>query len=375
LLCELPLVLAAESNLERRLQIIVEQLVELVPGAVRGALLLKDLGTGRLLLKACVPRNQPAVSLRLAQRAISNREAFIWHRAAESDLAGGSILYHKIATGMYAPLLWSGNIVGALCVDNPDRDSRFTAADLGLVKAVAQFASMAIGQHYGEEALRRQSEFSHRLFGSRFPPRVRESLLQQAAAESLVIGTRKSPVTVLISDIRGFTKLSEQIGAQRLSDLLNDYFPPLIEAIFQFGGSIERFVGDAIFAVFGSPEADNDQQENAVRAALEMQSVARALSAARASRRTSTCEIGIGIDSGPVLHGFIGNAERMEFAVIGPAANYAQRYCNGAQPGQVVISAAVHSQVWNLVNTQSVTIETKHEGQLQAYLVEALRST
>ncbi len=371
-LCEIPILIAAEPRFDRRLQLVVDELVSLIPGAARGALLLTDPATDKLLLSASAPAGQAAVSLRLARRALETREAFIWHEADEPGVAHPSVLRHRIATGMYAPVRWGDEVLGVLCADHPDRAARFAPGDLALLRVVAQYAGMAVVRHRTAEALRRQSDFTNRLFGGRFPPRVREELMRHAMADSLTLGTRQSPVTVLISDIRGFTRLSEQLGPQRLSDLLNDYFPLLIEAIFRHGGSIDRFVGDAIFAVFGSPEPDANQEENAVRAALDMQAAARALSALRASRGAGTCEIGVGVDCGTVLHGFIGNAERMEFAVVGDAANYASRYCAGAGPGQILISSAVNARVWNLVEAEPVVIQTKHEGDVHAHLVRGL---
>jgi adenylate cyclase len=194
--------------------------------------------------------------------------------------------------------------------------------------------------------------------------------MNEASTGTLPIGTRRSPVTILISDIRGFSQLTSRLGAQRMSDLLNECFPPLIEAIFSQGGTIERFVGDAIFAVFGSPEPDDNQHEHAVRAALEMQKTIKSLAETRAARDVETCTLGIGIDCGEALHGFIGNAERMEYAVIGDVANRAARFCAGATEGEVIISPEVHQWVWNLVSAEQTTIETKHEGNFTAYRIK-----
>jgi adenylate cyclase len=203
---------------------------------------------------------------------------------------------------------------------------------------------------------------------------VRQKLTQDAISGMLVVGTRQSDITVLISDIRGFTELTARLGPQRMSDLLNEYFPPLIETIFTHGGTIEKFVGDAIFAVFGSPEPDDKQHEQAVRAALRMQAVMNEVSDARARRGAETCCIGIGIDCGKALHGFIGNAERMEYTVIGDAANRASRYCNGAPAGQVLISPELYQWVYKILEVEPVTIPTKHEGDFHAYRIERVKS-
>jgi adenylate cyclase len=351
----------------------VHQSVSAIDGANRGALLLKDRNNQKLLLKAHVASDEPVISETLANRAMTEGRGFIWERGEDVDIPE-SMLRHQVQTGMYAPLIWRNKALGVLCVDNPQRASVFKVEDLQLLVAVAHYAGMAVANHYAQQDLRRHSDFTNRLICSRFPPRLRTKLMQLTSSGSLPLGTQQSLVTVLISDIRGFTELSAEIGAQRMSDMLNEYFPQLIEAIFKYNGTIERFVGDAIFAVFGSPEPDDKQQENAVRAAVAMQEVVTGLNAVRKGRNAPTCGLGIGIDCGEVLHGFIGNADRIEFTVIGNAANFASRYCNGAKPGEILISPEVHSRIWNLVAAEKATITTKHEGDIPAHRIKGFKS-
>jgi adenylate cyclase len=376
---ELPLQLGAETRLEALLQLVVERVVNVISSARRGALLVKDRATGRLTLKAHLPPGNPAVSRTMADQAMQRRKAFIWPPQSPTSLEQAkiddkesfqSMNRYEIESAMYAPLLWQDEVLGVLCVDNSEACPSFEGDDLRLLQAVAHHAAMAVAHHYAREDLRRHAEFTNRFFSSRFPPSVRDKLMNEASTGTLPIGTRRSQVTILISDIRGFTQLTSRLGAQRMSDLLNECFPPLIEAIFAHGGTIERFVGDAIFAVFGSPEPDDNQHENAVRAALEMQETIKLLAESREAREVETFSLGIGIDCGEALHGFIGNAERMEYAVIGNVANRASRYCAGASEGEVLISPEMHQWVWNLVTAEQTTIETKHEGTFNAYRIK-----
>jgi adenylate cyclase len=370
---ELPRQLGEETRLESLLQLVVERVVSVIPSARRGALLVKDRATARLTLKAHLPPGNPAVSRTMAKKAMEQRKAFIWPPQTHMDeeMLAASAVNHQISSAMYAPLIWRAEVLGVLCVDNSEAHPPFEADDLQLLQAVAQHAALAVAHHYAQEDVRRQTEFTNRFFSSRFPPSVRDKLMHEASAGTLTIGTRRSEVTILTSDIRGFTQLTSRLGAQRMSDLLNECFPPLIEAILSYGGTIERFVGDAIFAVFGSPEQDDNQHEHAVRAALEMQEVMSALNESREAREADTCVLGIGIDCGEALHGFIGNAERMEYAVIGDVANRASRYCSGAREGEVLISPEVHQWVWNLVTAEQTSIETKHEGTFKAYRIKS----
>jgi adenylate cyclase len=373
-LSKLPLRLTAETKLDRLCQAAVETVVELIPRARRCALLLKDRDRDLLSLEAYAPKTQiPTVSEQLANRAISTVSGFIWPDKSDEHFAQ----YHPVGTGMYSPLVWNEKAIGVICVDNLARMAPFANLDLHLLEVLAHYATMAIAQHTAREALAKQTEFTNRLFSSRFPPKVRDGLMRQAADDSLPTGTRRSLVTVLNSDIREFTKLSKELGPRRVGDLLNEYFPPLIEAIFAYGGTVERFAGDGIFAVFGAPEPDDRQQEHAVRAALEMQKTVDELNEVRGKRRTPISRIGIGIgigiDSGDVLNGFIGNAERLEFTVVGDAANYASRYCTSAAPGEILISQSVHSRVWKLVDSEPRQgIPTKN-GLLEGYVVKKLR--
>ena len=366
LLFELALKLGAEPNLDRALQLAVEQTGQIIPSAKRGALLLVERGSGRLMLKAHLPSDYRP-SERLARQAIEKREAFTWVLSNVIELSDSG----ATGNGMFVPLLAGDEAIGALCIDAPESHAVFNEADLRVLRAIGQFISMAFQQHQARTSPAMQAEFTNRLFSSRFPEKVRKVLLVQAAAGTLPIGTRRSLVTVLQSDIRGFTRLSEELGPQRLSDLLNAYFPPLIQAVLDFGGSAERTVGDAIFAVFGSPQSDSEQQEHAVCAAVAMQQAVADVSAFRLKRKQPICGIGIGIDCGEVLHGFIGNAESIEFTVMGDAANYASRYCSGAKTGEILISPNVHSHVWKQVDSEARTLATKHEGEIEAILRSA----
>jgi adenylate cyclase len=179
-------------------------------------------------------------------------------------------------------------------------------------------------------------------------------------------------VTVLFCDICGFTALSARMDAHDVVGLLNDYFQPLIQVIHQHEGTVDKFVGDAVLAVFGSPEPDLQQHQRAVRAAFELQAAVLATSQARAARGDLTCRVRIGVHCGEVFHGFVGALDRLEFTVIGDAVNRACRYCAGADPGQIVISAELYQRVYACVQSEKITVPSP-EGDLPAYRLKALR--
>jgi len=157
-------------------------------------------------------------------------------------------------------------------------------------------------------------------------------------------------------------------------EMLNAYFARLIPVIFAHNGTVDKYIGDAILAVFGSPEPDAQHHAKAVQAAVGMQAAMREVNAERTAQGLVTCDIGIGVHCGQVIHGFIGALERMEFTVIGDAVNRASRYCDGAPPGEVLLSPEVHARVWTVVQAEWTTIATKHEGDLVAYRLKGLKA-
>jgi adenylate cyclase len=372
LLFDLPLRFAAEPRLETLLQAVLTHVIELIPGAKRGAVVMLDRESGALQLKAHHPPGKPAISETLARRAIAESRGFIWNRAGSVDISA-SIMHHQIETGMYAPLLWKNQAWGAVCVDNPGKTASFSEVDLRFLMAVAHYAAAAVANQQLQDELQGKTRIMERLLFN-FSPKLRETLVQRARAGRLQPGGERSRVTILFSDIRGFTAASAKLEPEEVLEMLNEYLSPLAEAIFQHDGTIDKFIGDAILAVFGSPEPDAHQHEKAVRAALAMQEAMRKVNARRAAAGQIVCELGIGIHCGDVLHGFMGAAERLEFTVIGDAVNRANRFCAGATGGEILLSPQVHEHAYSVATADKVTINVKHEGEIVAYKVRAAKS-
>ncbi|MBV8088694.1 MAG: FHA domain-containing protein, partial [Alphaproteobacteria bacterium] len=236
LLYELPLQFAEETELDALFQKIIERLVEIIPAASRGALLLEDEASGELLLKAHIPAGQPAVSMSLASRAITRRQGFIWRQGADPSQ---SQLLSRSKAGMYVPLIWKGRAIGVACVDNSDGGTLFTIDDLRLMSAVAHYAAMAAMQNQLQNELRRNAALLSRLL-TNFSPKLRDRLLSRAAHGRLRLGGERSEVVILQSDIRGFTKLTSGMDTDDVMDMLNDYFSALAETIFAYDGTIDK---------------------------------------------------------------------------------------------------------------------------------------
>ena len=191
----------------------------------------------------------------------------------------------------------------------------------------------------------------------------------------LRLGGRRSEVSILNSDIRGFTRMTQDMEPDDVLEMLNEYLQVLVPVIFANNGTIDKFLGDGILAVFGSPEPDPKHHEHALRAAIEMQAGVFKLNEARRLRNLPHRNFGIGIHCGEVVHGFVGTADRMEFTVLGDAVNRGARYCAAAAENEILISPDVHEHVWCWVEAEQTTISTKHEGDLTAYRVIRLKET
>jgi adenylate cyclase len=300
---------------------------------------------------------------------MDQRKSFIWQRG--EDLSA-SQRASNLRAGIYAPILAGGEVFGAICVDSNTAASQFTIDDLFLVTSLGHQLGITLANRTLEENLRGGAKTLERLL-TNFSPQVRKRLLLNAEAGRLKLGGERSVISILCSDIRKFSLLTENMDADEIVGLLNDYFSALVSVIFRHDGTVDKFIGDAILAVFGSPEADTAHAEKSLRAALEMQAEVNRVSNLRAAAGLPTCEIGIGVHTGEVIHGFIGSTERMEFTVIGSAVNRASRLCSGAQGGDVIISQEILERVWRSAVVESIEIATKHEGMLSAYRLLEMR--
>ena len=157
-------------------------------------------------------------------------------------------------------------------------------------------------------------------------------------------GVRKR-VTVLFADIRGFTSLSEKCEPEKVVSMLNDFFSLMVDVIFKYEGTLDKFIGDNIMAIFGAPVGRPDDAERAVFAALEMQRKIKILNKNRQSGKEKPLEIGIGINTGEAIAGNIGSEKRMDYTVIGDVVNFADRIQSQSKGGEILISEFTHSKV------------------------------
>ena len=175
--------------------------------------------------------------------------------------------------------------------------------------------------------------------------------------DNLGLGGKRSVVTVLFSDIRGFTTMSEKMSPQEVSEILNEYFTEMEPIITKYNGIINKFIGDAVMAVFGEPIQDKNHAQNAVKCAYEMLQKVKELQQKWVKENKPKIEIGIGISTGEVFVGNIGSINRMEYTVIGDTVNLASRLegYNKIYKTKLLISPFTYEEVKGFVDVIKIS--------------------
>ena len=171
------------------------------------------------------------------------------------------------------------------------------------------------------------------------------SLVQRAAEGTLALDLRPEPkmVTVLFSDIVGFTQLSNTLRSKKVAEILNEYLTEMTRAVFKNGGTVDKFMGDAILAIYGAPEDlnPNEQIRRSIATARDMHASLEVLNAKWTAQGLPKLEFRCGIHQGTAVVGMFGGAERSDYTAVGPSVNIAARLQTAARPGQILVSAAV----------------------------------
>jgi adenylate cyclase len=281
-----------------------------------------------------VPR---AVPQSIARRAVEEKIALLSDDAVQDDrFTGDSIVMQQVRSAICAPLIGSEDrVLGVLYVDTPSVTHRFTDEDLEFVVAFAGIAAVAIENSQFAERIRRETLVRSN-FERYFAPQLAERIA--SAPEAIKLGGEKRAVAVLFSDIRGFTKLSEAMKPDDMASLLTEYFTEMVECVFRHGGTLDKFMGDAVMAQWGAPLGMPDDADCAMAAAMDMMAAMETLNQGWVARGRPRLEIGIGLNYGEAFAGNIGSERRLEFTVIGDVVNTAYRLCTAAGSGEILIT-------------------------------------
>ncbi len=187
--------------------------------------------------------------------------------------------------------------------------------------------------------------FIKETFGRYLSQEVVEEIL--TSPEGRKLGGTRRVVTVLMSDLRGFTSLSETRDPEEMVQLLNRYLEKMSKIILKYDGIIDEIIGDAILAVFGAPKGHDNDPERAIACAIEMQNCLAGLNTDLLKSGYPSLEMGIGINTGNVIVGNIGSEVRMKYGIVGDAVNRASRIESNSIGGQVLIGESTYEQAKN----------------------------
>jgi adenylate cyclase len=334
-----------EVNLELLLEQIIMKAFELIP-ADRGVILLMEEGVP--LPKIARTRDgkneQIVLSKSILSEVVTNKASVLSSDATMDSRfsAAHSVIMQGIRSTMTVPLLHHDELLGIMHLDSMIATNAFTEKDLQIFGGIASQAAVAI--HNSQLARKIEHEAKTR---AQFQRLLSPNLVDQVVQGKLQLekGGALSEITLLFSDIRGFTSMSESRAPQEIVRMLNEYFELMVDVIFQYEGTLDKFVGDEVIALFGAPVAMVNAELKAVQCALDMMTVLSEFNRTRAAEGQHEINIGIGINTGLVVTGAIGSSRALQYTAIGDAVNTASRLCSVAQAGQIILSEATFSKV------------------------------
>jgi len=331
--------IALERDLDKLLAKILQSVFRFV-AADRGVIFLRD-GSGELKPAASLRRDGSdapiKVSSTIMNHVMKERATVLTHDAA-MDFAGShgkSMIVNQISSAIVAPLVHNDEILGVLWLDSASL-AQFQAKDMEIVTSIASQAAMFIEinilGHKVEEEIIRRERFS-RLLSPNVAERVMSGELEVKKG-----GQRVRQCTVFNSDIRGFTSMSEGAKPETIVEMLNEYFEMMTETVFQHEGTLDKYMGDGLMAVWGAPVLHADDAIRAVECALNQMEALGRFNRTRLGDNLAPLAVGIGIHTGPLVAGYIGSSKALSYTVIGDTANTSARICGHAKSGQILVS-------------------------------------
>jgi adenylate cyclase len=351
---------SSDFDLTRRLGAVLELAMD-ITGADRGFIMMKEENTDLLTVKAHREMGQElnsgSPSMGIAKRAALEGEPVLMKNSEDDSQFGkrASIIMQRINSAMCVPMVVEGRIVGSLYVDSRKATNDFAEEDLELFQALANQSAMAIENVRLYEQMI-ETEKKRANLGRFLSPSVVDHIMSED--QDLSLGGQRIPVTILFCDIRNFTRLSENLEPHELANLMNTHFTAMTEIVFQHEGTLDKFVGDEVMAIFGAPLKIDSPALCSLKAALDMQTKNDELNSTRASSNLPELEIGIGINTGEAFTGYIGSPDRLDFSVLGDSVNTASRFCSFAKGGQVIAGKKTYLEAADFVEARSAGTPT-----------------
>ena len=250
--------------------------------------------------------------------------------------------FDAIHASLMVPLVYQDQLIGVLNLGEKKSGKPYKREDIDLLRTLAQQGAVAIQNAKLADQMKNE-ELVRANLARYLSPQIVDQVIKKNVQVNL--GGDRRVVTVLFSDIRNFTRISETLPPDQLVALLNEYFTEMARIIFENQGSLDKYIGDAIVAVFGSLIPLENPGRTAVQAAIQMMKELSSLNERWKSQYGFEMDIGIGINTGEVFLGNIGSPERMEFTVIGDTVNIASRFSDLAKAGQILITKETFSDL------------------------------
>jgi len=294
-------------------------------------------------------KNELKVSGKLKSSAFVQANANIIHEMSRSTLNNGEMigfedLSRDIHNAICTPVIIDEENMGVFGVINSNDKVGFSKLDRTLLNAAAKQADSAVFEDIAKTELKK-------IFGRYVSPEIMEKMLSEEGKDYMKV--KKSELTVLFSDLRGFTALSEKIEAEQLVKILNEHFEAMSRVILKQKGTLDKFVGDEVMALFGAPLYQEAHALKAIKAALDMQAE-QAILSKKYAKKGIKLDIGIGINTGDMIVGNIGSEMKTDYTVIGDNVNIAARLCDAAEGKQILITEATYQEVKKSIRVEKL---------------------
>jgi adenylate cyclase len=345
LLYEVARDLSSSLELREVLGKVMDRVISLMRAA-RGFIVLVDPVTGEMSVEMAggevdAEKTRSFLGSRtVIERVVAGGQAVVSTDASMDDRFKGqqSVILQNLRSIIAVPLVTKGKVIGAVYVDNPFRAAIFEEEDKEFLQAIADLAAIAIdnARQYS------RSEFLRLLFERYVNKQVTDYVLDRSMPGTVFLPGERRQVTVLNSDIAGFSTLSRSMGAEELVEFLNQYFGRMIDIVLMHGGNIDKFQGDGMLVVFGAPNAMDDHAKRAFDAAQAMVHEVTQFNRELVADGKPTIAIGIGLDTGEVVAGHVGSDKRLEFTLIGVPVNNSA-HLSKVRPPRVLMSESTRS--------------------------------
>jgi adenylate cyclase len=352
-LCEVGKIINFVFDLNVLLNLLMDLAIKILQ-ARRGFIMLHDKESNTLKVK--VARNMGGELDTTQIDGIS--QSIAWHAFKEGQMVNTedatkderfmtqeSVISYAIGSVLCVPLVSKEKEkTGIIYLDNPVTHKKFDRDDIEFMISFSNQAALAIENAQLYAQIKEEERIRDRLQRF-FSPNVVHRIMSDEKTVSL--GGESRAATILFSDIRGYTSLTERIHVLTSVEILNDFLSSMSEEIFLHEGTLDKYIGDCVMAIFGAPMSHEDDALRAIKAAIGMKKRVGQLKEQWHDKLDVSIrelfEIGIGIHTGEVIAGNIGSIKRMEYTVVGTAVNLASRLENAAKPGQILISRSTYA--------------------------------